>query len=558
MRRYCGRASGRGVLEKFSVAAGLCRSFHKPFGIKLHPEDAQLLAQEFKRRDRELDEQRNGVATVVRLEGPTKYVGEEPDDAPGVNSDSAPEDTRAGTSTEPTVTDATTSQPSLVTVTEQDQSTFLYDGPVGESTLEQRAKAIQALYEKPNAGDVAVARGKMEFTSAEEEVSIMLQRAAAKHRQQGPYIGSKMKEMEEYGVNQRNRREIDRVPQAEPRYEANETSFRRLPKGARLISEHHVRHMYPMMTTLPIQWKVADCVDADALDIYNAQPTGIKYGIIYPENYDETRIYPVMVVLSDARGQEWDFEDVCASLFEREQFIQGLKEQEWIIIGPCINTKHATVMPNEGVVSRFVDWVAATYKCENGRPHLFGKGLGGHLALRTCTYHRDLVISVVAVLGRLASPFRPFDRPQERIRNMTNTHSLVIVPGQTRKLDWMYKWKALMDHAKVYPPTRFIHFAGVMDQQVYYAINPNEFWNYFMYFRRNPLHHNVAASAAGADDHDHVPPSWNTEDYKDYTDKNGDPLGTVTYEWLTNRQAHDGSEQVEKGSSKVDNHGTAQ
>ena len=54
---------------------------------------------------------------------------------------------------------------------------------------------------------------------------------------------------------------------------------------------------------------------------------------------------------------------------------------------------------------------------------------------------------------------------------------------RSRKTDWLYKFKMLLDDNHVRPAVRVIHFAEVWDHQVYYAINPVEFWNYMQYFR---------------------------------------------------------------------------
>lgn len=60
------------------------------------------------------------------------------------------------------------------------------------------------------------------------------------------------------------------------------------------------------------------------------------------------------------------------------------------------------------------------------------------------------------------------------IDNFNGVHSLVFVPGNLTKVNFIYKLKLMLDLAKVQPPLRNIHFADVFDHQVYYAINPYE------------------------------------------------------------------------------------
>lgn len=90
---------------------------------------------------------------------------------------------------------------------------------------------------------------------------------------------------------------------------------------------------------------------------------------------------------------------------------------------------------------------------------------------------------MTAILGRVDSPFRPQDWPMKLIDNFNGVHSLVFVPGNLYKINFIYKLKLMLDLARVQPPLRNIHFANVFDHQVYYAINPYELWNHLRYFR---------------------------------------------------------------------------
>ncbi|KAG5476529.1 hypothetical protein LSCM1_04243 [Leishmania martiniquensis] len=303
------------------------------------------------------------------------------------------------------------------------------------------------------------------------------------YSQDGPFIGSQTKDSTPDQVSFRKRRHIVRVPQPEMEYCPNETSFRRLPKNYIIPNEFELRALYPMSTSLKIIEGKADCVDHSAFDI-NADPSPIAYSMLAPPDWKPNIEYPYMVVLPDHRGIPRDFEDVCANFFERPAHYELMTQQRWVILSPVVNLRHNLQIPVEGVVARFCDWVMDNFRVENGKVHLFGKGNGGYVALRTVLEYRDVALSVTAILGRNGSPFRPLDRAQDKVKNYNGVHSLVYVPGLLRKQDWYYKFKFMLDMARVRPPLRNVHFADVRDHQVYYAINPLEFWNYMAYFRK--------------------------------------------------------------------------
>ncbi|AYU79831.1 hypothetical protein LdCL_260028700 [Leishmania donovani] len=312
---------------------------------------------------------------------------------------------------------------------------------------------------------------------------IELRKLQYMHSQHGPFIGSQTKDSTPDQVSFRKRRHIVRVPQPEVEYRPNETSFRRLPKNYIIPNEFELRVLYPMSTSLKIVEGKADCVDHSAFSI-DEDPSPIAYSMIAPPDWKPDVEHPYMVVLPDHRGIPRDFEDVCANFFERPTHYELMAQQRWVILSPVVNLRHNMHVPVEGVVARFCDWVKDNFRVENGKVHLFGKGNGGYVALRTVLEHKDVALSVTAILGRSGSPFRPLDRAQDKVKSYNGVHSLVYVPGLLRKQDWYYKFKLMLDMARVRPPLRNIHFADVRDHQVYYAINPQEFWNYMQYFRK--------------------------------------------------------------------------
>lgn len=319
--------------------------------------------------------------------------------------------------------------------------------------------------------------------SSQESSFVEMNKLKYLYSQDGPFIGSRTKDKEKFSVDFRRRRYVRRVPQPEADYLPNETSFRRLPKNVRLPNEYELRALYPMATNLKLIEGKAECVDHSAFDV-DEDPAPMSYSMLSPPDWSPDEEFPYMIVLPDHRGLPRDFEDVCGNFFERPVHRELMLEQKWVIISPVVNLRHNLQIPVEGIVARFCDWVTTTFKVENNRVHLFGKGAGAYVALRTVLDNKEVAISVTAILGRNGSPFRPLDRPQDRIKNFNGVHSLVFVPGLLRKQDWYYKFKFMVDMGRVRPPLRNIHFADVMDHQVYYAINPYEFWNYMRYFRQ--------------------------------------------------------------------------
>ncbi|CCW65015.1 unnamed protein product [Phytomonas sp. EM1] len=327
-----------------------------------------------------------------------------------------------------------------------------------------------------------IKKGDVSILNKEASAVLELHKLQYMYSQDGVYIGSMHKDKESNEVDKRKRRSVTRIPQPDLEYRPNETSFRRLPKNSRLPNEFELRAMYPMTTNLSIIEGKADCVDHSVFGI-DEDPAPIAYSMLAPQDWSAEKQYPYMVVLPDHRGMPRDFEDVCANFFERPVHRQLMSEQQWVVLSPVINLRHSFQIPVEGIVARFCDWATEKFNVEHGRVHLFGKGYGGYVALRTVLDNKDVAISVTAILGRNNSPFRPFDRPQERIKNFNGVHSLVFVPGLLRKQDYYYKFKFMMDMGRVRPALRNIHFADVRDHQIYYAINPYEFWNYMRYFR---------------------------------------------------------------------------
>ena len=328
-----------------------------------------------------------------------------------------------------------------------------------------------------------IARKSVQIIGHEENVKVEMNKLHYLYTQEGPYLGSRQKDRERHKVDERRRRDVVRVPQKEMDYMPNETSFRRLPYGTRLPNEFQLRAMYPQSTGLDIVVGDAHCVDASSIDP-DEEPMPMTYAMLVPPEYDPKKCYPYMVVIPDGSGFARDFEDVCANLFERPIHRELMLDQEWVIMCPVVNLRHNYQVPVEAVVARFCDWVSETHNVENGRIHLFGKGNGAYVALRTVLDHKDVALSVTAVLGRPGTPFRSHERPQAKAHNYDGVHSLCYVPGLLRKQDWHYKMKLMLDLAKVNPPMRNIHFADVSDHQVYYAINPYEFWAHMKYFRQ--------------------------------------------------------------------------
>jgi len=329
------------------------------------------------------------------------------------------------------------------------------------------------------------ASGRPVLMTPEESDRVETEKLRYLFSQEGPYIGSNMKDSAELqdSTNKRTRRAMVRVPHQEAEYRPNETSFRRLPRDLIIPTEHELRGLYPQATGLELQMGEAHCVDSSALGI-DEEAAPISFSMLTPPGWSPDRTYPYMVVLADHRGCSNDFEDVCANFFERPRHRELMLEQEWVVVSPILNMKNNFQIPIEGIVARFCDWITSTFAVEHGRVHLFGKGLGAYCALSTCLEHRDVALSVVGILGRLGSPFRPMDRAQQKIKNFNGVHTLVYVPGLLRKQDYYYKFKFMMDMGRIRPPIRNIHFAEVADHQVYYAINPIEFWNHMKYFRQ--------------------------------------------------------------------------
>lgn len=332
--------------------------------------------------------------------------------------------------------------------------------------------------------DKRIEKRQVRSVGADEGLALEMQRLKAGFEQKGAFGGLHRKDVMVNEVDNRKRRVTTSVPFVDPLPRvANETSFRRLPKNYQLPKEAELRALYPMTTGLVLSMGEAHCADANAADI-DKEPEPIKYVKLLPKDYDKNRCYPHLVVLADGRGMPIDFEDVCANFFERPMVAQGLKDGEWVVFCPAINVKISWHKPQEAIVARFCDWVVANHNVENGRVHLFGKGYGAFCAVRTCLEHANVALSVVALFGRGGTPYRVQDNARNKIKNLDGVHVLTYTPGLLWKQDWIYKFKYMMDESNNRPAMRNIHYEGVFDHQLYYAVNPTEFWNYLNFFRR--------------------------------------------------------------------------
>eukprot|EP00760_Papus_ankaliazontas_P002420 PhM_4_TR10993/c0_g1_i1/m.29149 len=378
-----------------------------------------------------------------------------------------------------------------VSASTQDAQITKGEGQEGlATTAAESAHSVNEIPEDPN----VITPQRVQPTTPYENVAIEFQKLVHRMGQVGPYLESHRQDEPQHGVALRKRRESFSVAPIKPVYQPLETSFRRLPAGAKIPIEGELRCMYPMQTSLQFNVYDADCVHYNFQE-HGEDPLPVRYVKMLPPNYNPEKEHPFMVVVPDHRGMEEDFEDVCFHWFERQNVYPGIVEGGWVILCPILNVKHSTTHPVEAVLAHFCDHVTKTYKVEGNRVHLFGKGLGGHLIMRTILDFKDVARSVVALPGRLGAPLRLAERPYEKAVNATGVHTLIYVPGSVFKTDWIYKFKILLESSQVRPPPRFVHFADVRDHQIYYAINPVEFWNYMNYFRTA---HHVAAT----------PPLW--------------------------------------------------
>lgn len=351
--------------------------------------------------------------------------------------------------------------------------------------VQQHAGIVRRTREKIDPANVSA-------VTPAEEAAIAFQKYAHNRRQEGPFVGSELRHVPKEVVEFRKRREIERVMPFEDPYIANETSFRRLPEGARLPNEAELRALYPQNTTMKYELCEAPCVDSDARGV-DLPPQPIYYCRWVPENYDPSKTYCTFVVLPDQKGLPVDFDDMCANFWQRPAFMKGLLENNVVLLAPVINVKQVPAAM-EHVVIRFIDWVTANFKCENGKPHLIGKGNGAVMALRVGITAADVVHSIIAICGKLNSPLKSDDRVREMLPKLNGTHVLMYIPGAMFKPSNIMRLKGLCDFMKVRPAVRAIHYEMVRDLQVYYAINPIEFWNYVLFFRQ---YHSTAVAESG-------------------------------------------------------------
>jgi hypothetical protein len=73
-----------------------------------------------------------------------------------------------------------------------------------------------------------------------------------------------------------------------------------------------------------------------------------------------------------------------------------MADQGWVIMCPVVNIRHNYQVP---VVARSCDWVGETRNVESGKVHLFGKGNGAYVAVRTVLDYQNVSLSVMGRPG---------------------------------------------------------------------------------------------------------------------------------------------------------------
>jgi predicted peptidase len=120
----------------------------------------------------------------------------------------------------------------------------------------------------------------------------------------------------------------------------------------------------------------------------------IEYALVLPDNFDETKTYPVLLALPPGDQSKRIVEGQLRVFWEAEA-----KKRGWVVISPAAPEGTTFYNGAEKELLGLLDEVAKTVRFEGGKVHLAGVSNGGASAYRMITEHPERFLSMIVLPG---------------------------------------------------------------------------------------------------------------------------------------------------------------
>jgi hypothetical protein len=127
--------------------------------------------------------------------------------------------------------------------------------------------------------------------------------------------------------------------------------------------------------------------------------TTVGYKLVLPNDYDETKTYPAILVFGGGPQTMNTIEGTIARNFEAEAEQRG-----YIVIGPAAPDGDLFFYDGDRIFPSFLDNILASYKIEGGKFHVAGPSNGGIAAMHVAAKFPQYFLSATAFPGYLWQP----------------------------------------------------------------------------------------------------------------------------------------------------------
>jgi len=127
--------------------------------------------------------------------------------------------------------------------------------------------------------------------------------------------------------------------------------------------------------------------------------TAVSYKLVLPNDYDETKTYPAILVFGGGPQTMSTIDGTVARNFQAEAEQHG-----YIVIGPAAPDGDLFFYDGDRIFPGFFDNILATYKIEAGKFHVAGPSNGGIAAMHVAAKYPQYVLSATAFPGYLWQP----------------------------------------------------------------------------------------------------------------------------------------------------------